>query len=118
MKKFITLLLFSCLLISCNYFCPNVVEEEKAIIRGNNYILSSSTIHRNEYMLDITYLNRKTADGEKMGRSIYSNNKNTFSDFKRGDTVQVYKEYLTRKEFIVDKHNKKHYFTENVYILK
>lgn len=117
MKKFITLLVFSCLSVSCSYLYPNVMEEDKAVVRGNYYILSSST-HRNEYMLDITYLNRKSADGEKMGRSIYSNNKNTFSDFKRGDTVQVYKEYLTRKEFIIDKHNKKHYFTENVYILK
>lgn len=117
MKKFITLLVFICLSVSCSYLYPNVMEKDKAVVRGKYYILSSTT-HRNEYVLDITYLNRKSADGDKMGRSIYSCYKNTFSDFKKGDTVQVYKEYFSRKEFIIDKHNKKHYFTENVYILK
>lgn len=115
MKKFITLLLFTCLLTSCDYFYPKVVNKGKAVVYLNNYIISSSdNCYNNKYVLEVQYIEKDK--GKKIGRGIYSDKK-IFSDFKVRDTVEVYSEYFSKKEFIVDKHNKRHYFTKKFYLL-
>lgn len=115
MKKFVILLLLTYLFTSCDYFYPKVVNKGKAVVYMNHYIISSSdNRYRNKYVLEVQYLEKYK--GEKIGRGIYSDKK-IFSDFKVRDTVEVYSEYFSKKEFIVDKHNKRHYFTEKFYIL-
>ena len=115
MKKFVVLLVFTYLFTSCDYFYPKVINKGKAVVYSNHYIISSGDSRkRNKYVLEVQYIEKDK--GKKIGRGIYSDKK-IFSDFKVRDTVEVYSEYFSKKEFIVDKHNKRHYFTEKFYIL-
>ena len=119
MKRLLIVIIIIFTAASCQYLVPERIEVDKGTIDFVGEYFSTYHIS-GKYMISVNYLTKtiNTKYGKKkIGREYLTYWKDNITDFKRGDTVVIYRKPFSNRQFIINPINGNElYFTEDIIV--